>query len=374
MSVPDKLLLVGHSVRMLAQSAARADLPVLTADLYADEDTCESAERCLTFSPRDDGLDEDAAIAAANQLAPPDGSAGLIYGSGIDTRPDLLERLMDGRILFGNRPTTLRLINTPRRFFRMLDELAIPYPQTRFIPPESPAGWLIKSGCSEGGKGVRSCAKICPAGARDYYQRRIDGEAFSALFLADGTNARIIGFNTQRTIPHDPARPFLFAGAVNRAALSKGQRARIEEYVRMLTRAAGLVGLNSLDFMLDGETCRVLEVNPRPSATMALHDPDYPGGLLMRHLAACRGELPTAAPQGLVRAFRIVYTPRAVTLSKPIVWPRWCADRPRPGTMIDAGEPLCSIQAEGTDLAAVEALLQVREAELRAHLDLRQAG
>ena len=371
MPFPDKLLLVGQSARMLAQSAARAGLRVLTADLYADEDTCESAERFLTFPLKDDGLDEDAAIAAADELAPPNGGTGLVYGSGIDTRPDLLERLMDGRILFGNRPAALSLIKTPRRFFAMLDELAIPYPQTRFISPASPAGWLIKPGCSEGGKGVRSCAKICPAGAEDYYQRRIDGEALSALFLADGKNARIIGFNTQWTARHDPARPFLFAGAVNRAELSDGQRARVEEYVRKLTRAIGLVGLNSLDFLLDGEACRVLEINPRPSATMALYDPDYPGGLLMQHLSACRGELPAAAPQRAVRAFRIVYTPCEAVIFKPIAWPRWCADRPRAGMVIGAGEPLCSIQAEGTDRAAAETLLQARETEIRARLGLQ---
>jgi predicted ATP-grasp superfamily ATP-dependent carboligase len=360
---------------MLAQSAGRAGLRVLTADLYADEDTRVYAERCLTIPLKEHGLDEDAAMTAAYELAPPDGEGGLVYGSGIDTRPELLERLMEGRILFGNPPATLRLLKAPRRFFAMLDELAIPYPQSRFIPPASAAGWLIKSGCSEGGKGVRSCAKICPADTDDYYQRRIDGEALSALFLADGKKARIIGFNTQWAARHDPARPFLFAGAVNRAELSDDQRALVQEYVGKLTWATGLLGLNSLDFMLDGETCRVLELNPRPSATMALHDPDYPDGLLMQHLSACRGELPAAeASQRAVRAFRIVYTSREVVISKPVAWPRWCADRPCAGTAVRAGEPLCSVQAEGADLAAVEDLLQARETQIRACLGLRQAN
>jgi len=369
--LPERLLLVAHSARMLAQSAARAGLRTVTLDMFADEDTRHHAERCRAIPVTEQGFDEDALLAAADQLAPAGSGTGLIYGGGIDSRPGLLQQLARGRILLGNSPDALRRIKTPRAFFKLLDELDIPYPRTRFSPPESPAGWLVKSGCREGGKGVRFCAKNCPAGADHYYQRRMEGEALSALFLADGENARIIGFNTQWTANHDPDQPFLFAGAVNRAELGGSQRAQIEQYSGRLTRAAGLIGLNSLDFMPDGNLCRVLEINPRPSATLALYDPDYAKGLLFEHIAACRGELSAhTTPRGLVRAFRIVYAPRAIVISERLAWPRWCADRPSAGTAIRAGEPLCTVQAEGEDRRETEALLKTRETEIQVCLGL----
>lgn len=402
---PERFLLIGYSARMLAQAAARAGLRTLTVDLFADEDTRAYAEQWRTIPASSEGFDEDALLSAADELAPPDGHTGLIYGGGIDTRPGLLERLMRGRILFGNPPETLRMVKTAMVFFSLLDKLGIPYPETRFSPPESYENWLIKSGCREGGKGVGFCAKNSPMDADAYFQRQIGGAALSALFLADRKSARIIGFNTQWTSSHDACHPFLFGGAINRAELSDNQRAQIRRHATELTRTAGLIGLNSLDFIPDEGVCRVLEVNPRPSATMALYDADYPRGLLHEHMAACRGNLEIvwrekSSPNdphpalsrrervcpvtllsgqaasagemlpGPVRAFRIVYAPHRVAMTGSIAWPAWCSDRPSAGTVIPAGEPLCSVQAEGSDREEVEALLKVRATELCARLGL----
>jgi len=371
--VKKTVLLVAQSGRILARSAARSGLRTVTLDLFADEDTREYADCCQAIPSNQGDFDEGALLTVAEELAPSDGTIGLVYGSGIDTRPALLERLACGRVLYGNTPATLRLMKAPHAFFELLDRLAIPYPETRFIPPKSTAGWLVKPGCREGGKGVRFFAKICAAAdAEDYYQRYMPGEALSALFLANGENARIIGFNTQWTASHDPGQPFLFAGAINRAALSESQRELIKEYSARLTRASGLVGLNSLDFLLDGKGCRVLEVNPRPSATMSLYDTDYVRGLLIEHIAACRGEWGAEVkPNSLVQAFRIVYASRMTVIPERIKWPQWCADRPRVGATIAVGSPLCSVRAEAKHRHEAETLLRIRESEILARLDLR---
>ncbi len=283
------LLLVAQSARMLAQSAARAGLRAYAIDCFADADTRRHAARCLALVPGLKGFDETELLQAADRIAP---GANLIYGSGIDTRADLVGKLARGRELFGNPPEILHRVNNPLEFFRLLDMLAIPYPETRFSPPDGLEGWLIKPGCGEGGKGVGFAAKKRPMQGDAYYQRHIPGEALSVLFVADGKQARILGFNTQWTSSHDTGQPFLFAGAVNRAELDAAQRSRIGEYTGKLTVALGLVGLNSLDFMVGDGVCRVLELNPRPSATMALYDGDFDDGLLAAHIAACRGRLP----------------------------------------------------------------------------------
>ena len=355
-------LLVAQSARMPAQSAHRAGLNVAAIDHFADADTRRYAFRTATVPP--ESL-EAQWLEAANRLAPKTQATGLIYSSGIDTRPGLVEALAHGRTLLGNTPAVLEQANNPRRFFALLSELGIPYPETRFAPPDRLDGWLLKAYCGEGGKGVGFAAKKRPAPAQSYYQQQIAGEALSVLFLANGKQARVVGFNTQWTDSRDPARPFLFAGAVNRAEISDAQRSRMTGHMENLSSALGLVGLNSLDFMLEDGACRVLELNPRPSATMALYDEDFSEGLLQAHIAACQGELP---PQGEgrtpARAFRHVFAPRTLRVKENFAWPEGCADIPRPGTLIETGQPVCSLMAASKDKDALELMLKAREHEL----------
>lgn len=359
---------------MLARSAARYGLRPVVLDLYADTDTRQHAAAWAQIPPGSIGFEPAALLAAAARLAPAAQGYALAYGSGLDLAPDLLERLSLGRQVYGNSPETLRLVKSPAAFFNLLDRLAIPYPDTRFEPPSDPRGWLVKPGCGEGGKGVGFCAQFSRAGAGGYYQRHLPGPPRSALFLADGANARLIGFNTLWTASL-PGQPFLFAGAVNRTDLSPAQCAQLSAYLARLTQAAGLKGLNSLDFMLDeAGTCRVLEINPRPSATLGLYDADFPEGLLARHLRACRGELGAPWHPGVTaRAFRVWFAGHELTVPESLDWPAWCADRPPAGTLIRAGEPVCSVEAEGVDRSAAERQLRQRFGELRRLLDPAQA-
>jgi predicted ATP-grasp superfamily ATP-dependent carboligase len=231
---------------------------------------------------------------------------------------------------------------------------------------------LVKPVCSEGGKGVGFCSKnrLTP---NAYYQREVSGEAYSLLFLANGKTIRRIGFNTQWTSSHNPAQPFLFAGIINRAELTEAQRQSVERHAAQLTEATGLLGLNSLDFMLADGVCRVLENNPRPSASMALYDEDYAGGLLALHIAACRGDLPpqASAPSGPVRASRLVFCQAPVSIPVGFSWPKGCADIPAPRTKIEIGQPICRLQVETTSRPEAEALLQAQERDVQRGLDTR---
>lgn len=362
-----QLLLIALSARMLAQSAQRAGWRALVLDLFGDEDTCEAAQRCRVVKGDSQGLAAEELLFAARAIAPLKAAVGLVYGSGIDTRPALLARLREGRVLYGNEPEAVRLLRTPARFFSLLDRLAIPYPPTRFTPPDDPKSWLVKHPCSEGGKGVYPAAvEGLPAGEH-YYQRRLPGPAFTALFLADGHRARMVGFNRMWVADYNARQPFLFAGAINRAELGKAPRRQIERAVVELVKALGLKGLNSLDFMLEDGICRVLEVNPRPGATVSLYDDDFSQGLLAEHIRACQGrpfDGRRRIGQDVVRAYKIVYAPCRVCVPRAIRWPAWSADRPKAQTAIAPGQPLCSVQAEGADAHTVERLVRQREIEM----------
>lgn len=363
------LLLAAQSARLLAHSARRAGFRVWTLDCHADVDTCRLAEASLKLPALDERSARRRWLTAAAGLSTAAQGAGLVYGSGVDNRPGWVGRLARGRLLLGNSPASLRRINRPRAFFRLLADLAIPTPETRFARPPRPEGWLVKPNRGEGGLRVRFFSGQDAVAGAVYYQRLVSGTAVSALFLADGKTARIIGFNTQRQAAPASGRHWLFSGAVNRAELSDGQRAEIADYADRITQAAGLVGLNSLDLIVGQGRCRVLEVNPRPSASMALYDDDFSQGLLSAHIDACLGQpLPAMAASDVVRAQRIVFAPCRLTVDAGFEWPPGAADLPHAGTLIGPGEPVCSLLAEGWDAATVEARLLVLENAVLARL------
>jgi predicted ATP-grasp superfamily ATP-dependent carboligase len=199
----------------------------------------------------------------------------------------------------------------------------------------------------------------------------VSGLTYSALFLADGHTAMTVGFNTLWTTGFSE-QPFLFAGAISHAPLSQGQRQQIEDHIAALVRVSGIIGLNSLDFMVNHrDELQVLEVNARPSATMALYDQDTPDGLLAAHIRACRGALPVSVAASKVRAFRVCFAPTRVVSMPMADWPPWCADLPMAGSIVEPGQPLCTILAEGDDPVDVDRLITQNLSLLSAALSAR---
>jgi predicted ATP-grasp superfamily ATP-dependent carboligase len=119
-------------------------------------------------------------------------------------------------------------------------------------------------------------------------------------------------------------------------------------------RALGLIGLVSFDFLLSGGEPNLLEVNPRPGATLDVFD-DAEGLLFRAHLAACAG-LAGALPAARgCRSAAILYAGKDPITPGDVAWPAWAADRPWPGTGIPAHRPIATVlandaTAEGAEL------------------------
>jgi predicted ATP-grasp superfamily ATP-dependent carboligase len=124
-----------------------------------------------------------------------------------------------------------------------------------------------------------------------------------------------------------------------------------------------------MDFILQGDRWLVLELNPRPTATLELYDPDYSLGLFRWHLRACRGELPeTAAAPRATRAHAVVYAGAPCRADAGVSFPRWCRDVPMPGTRFERGEPVCTVHAAAPDGRRAIALLRRRSAQVERAL------
>jgi predicted ATP-grasp superfamily ATP-dependent carboligase len=362
-------LIAAIAGRALAHSAARGGYSTVVLDCFADRDTRAAATEARAVAARRSvRLDARALLAAAAALAPAGGYAGVVYGAGFEGRTDLLTRLARGRRLCGNAPDTVAQVRDPARFFPLLRKLGIRHPAVRFIPPARPSGWLVKDPGGAGGAHIRHARRGRPK-AGCYYQRFEQAETLSAIFLANGQRALVLGFNRQWSIPVRPGRPFLYGGAVGGVALPPGMAADLSARLDALVAATGLVGLNGLDFLRRGDEWLVLEVNPRPTATMELYDADYAAGLFSLHLQACGGMLPEApAPMAAVRAHAVFYASTFGRVGRDVEFPAWCRDVPQPGFGFAPGAPVCTVHAEGADHDAALALLRRRLARLASAL------
>lgn len=366
------LLIVSASGRALAQSAARAGLKAVVLDLFNDTDLrglCVASERVASVSGK---FDARRLLAAAHRLCPPQRCAGLVYGSGFESRTGLLAQLARGRRLLGNAPDTVARVKDPILFSELLDSLGILHPQVRLEPPADVAGWLVKRTGGAGGSHVKAARQRHRARAQRYFQKWQAGRTLSVLFIANGREARLIGFNEQWTATAAKGGRYCYGGAVSRIGVARALQAHVAGLLARLVHATGLTGLNGLDFILDARgDAHVLEINPRPPATIELYDAD--AGLLSLHLRACGGELPQMPQLGRARAHAIVYAGAALQLPASMTWPQWCTDLPDCGSFIAAGAPVCSVHAEARASEAARELVGLRHASISAAL-LRQAA
>jgi uncharacterized protein len=359
------VLIAAVTGRALAASARRAGMPVVVLDYFADRDTCALATACRSVvSAHGLRFDRRSILSAADELAPKAASSGLVFGSGFEGRIPLLARLSGGRRLFGNSPSVVSAVRRPETFFPLLDRLGIAHPEVRYNAPADPAGWLTKEPGGAGGTRVRPAGRG-RIGSTTYFQRHMPGTACSALFLANGRRAFVVGFNQQWTSSAHPALPFLYGGAVGGFPVPTSVECEIRDRLDALVETSGLVGLNGVDFLLDGASWSVLEVNPRPTATMELYDADYDRGLLDAHLRACTGELPVSMPPGrMVRASMIVHATRAWQVVAGFEFPEWCRDLPHPGTRFTQGDPVCTVHAEAPTAESAVSLVRERQREV----------
>lgn len=359
------ILIVSASGRALACAARRAGFAARVLDLFNDADTRACAQMSEAVPTADSGFDPEALLAAAGRLARADHGFGLVYGSGVEHSPALLERLAWGRVLLGNTPEVLRVVKDPALFFSLLARLGIPHPETRLERPARPEGWLVKRVGGSGGGHVRFLGAEAPEDTECYFQRRLDGRSLSVLFLANGQAARIVGYGEHWPAEETAAgRAFLYGGAMALEGPPPGIEEGLLDAVSELVAAVGLRGLCGIDFLLNDAGFHVLEVNPRPGATLELHD--GADSLFLWHVLACRGRLPERLrrPSG-IRGYAVLYAGRALRVPDTVRWPAWAADRPMAGTVIGAGQPVCTVCAEAADGESVRRLVRARRRRMR---------
>lgn len=363
-----EILVAGLSARCLAVSALRAGYRPLAADFFSDLDLADTAEAFIRIEGDPGrGFEWEPLSEALHVLAADRAPIGIVCGTGFEDRPELLDRLAQEWTLFGNSARAVRCAKDAEHLAETCARLGIPHPEIRY-KGGCGDGWLRKQRGGSGGAHVSAG----PAGRSDsYWQCRVAGEPVSALALGSGTDAMVLGLSTQWADPV-PGAPFRYGGAARPADIGAEVAAVLEDAAQRIVAALGLVGLNSVDFLVDGETWHLIEVNPRPGATLDIFDsPETP--LFAFHVAACRGERPDEAPRvSGAAAARILYARRDVERMPEIDWPRWTADRQPPGTHVAAGAPLCTVLAEAATAQRAQSLVAERGDKMLALIEALQ--
>ena len=357
------VLIVAASGRALAASARRGGYLPLVVDWFGDADTLVLADAHAHLEDGfTRGMTADALDAAFAKVTDGQWPCGVVCGTGFEDRPELIAHLAQNWRVFGTDAETLTTLKDPLAFASLCEQCGIPHPETTLARPRDTTGWLTKRKGGAGGSHVR------PAAEREaddiYYQRHVAGTPVSALFLADRRRALVLGFSAQWATPV-PHQPFRYGGAVRPADVHGRIVGAMTESIDRLAATIPLAGLNSADFLVAGDGFRLLEINPRPSATLDIFEP--PGGSLFAlHMSACAGTLDFAAPSlpGAM-ATALVYAERDLIVPA-LQWPDWIADRPHAGAAVGAGAPLCTVHAFATTAAEARQLLDDRLATVLA--------
>ncbi len=254
-------------------------------------------------------------------------------------------------------------------------------PETSLAKPENPYGWIAKNLNSAGGTGISKLTdedylSNCYAKYNQrYYQRLVEGESIGAVFLSllDG-HSRLMGVTRHITGERSfRQKEFLFGGMIYPASVggdvvdSEAVRA-IESFGRAVSGASGIWGWWGADFIVNREKVYLLEINPRPTASLELvaiaHGLDIVGiqaqAQPQARTSACEWEnkkLPE--PEGYF-ATAVIYADKDIRVSDQQRWfDMWARDIPAEGRTVKKGEPALSFYSKGPN--ADECMLKIRE-------------
>lgn len=361
------ILIAAFSGRALAQAARRAGYVPLVVDAFGDMDTRAAAEDYLQIGDAVRlGFSAKPLFAALDTLvdradSPP---IGIVLGSGFEDRPKLIDSLDRRYRLLGTKAETVAELKDPARFFPLLKQLGIVHPPTSLTRPQDAQGWIAKRAGAAGGAHIRHVSALSRVHPKHYFQKHLSGTPRS-VFAISSKGGLAIELSRQWTAPSE-RRPFRYGGAV----ITDYAETRAEQ--QMVTAAATLIemldpaGLVSFDFIEHDGDAYLLEVNPRPGATLDIFD-DAKGNVFRAHVEAGLGhdlwqerELPPVQS----RASALLYADRGALIAGDIAWPDWAFDRPSPGTHIPAETPIASVQADGASAEDAKAAVRARLSHL----------
>ncbi len=377
----DTFVVLSYSARAYVEALVKAGYHAIALDAFADIDTQQAALTSIKLAFHREGFCAHEVQQRLQELLASSSAyaadiRGLLYGSGVEAQPALLQSISKMLPVLGNAASVLASINS-YDFFQQLNTLHIRYPETsrHFLQCHDHERVLIKQLAASGGMHIRYADTEQALQAQEYYQREIPGVCYGILFVANAKDCRKIGIHLQLTasIPHHPMAAGSMLGPVELPAKIEAQ---ILTMAQTLTKHYQLRGLNSLDVIVQGEQVYCLELNARLSASIDLYQTQP--ALMQMHIMGVEGVLPeqifhTPAQQINADSAISISARKIIYAQQDIPWahlsklsesaqalPDWIADIPNTGPIAQY-QPICSIKATADTAERALMLLQQRE-------------
>ncbi len=324
---------------MLAQFAKKSGYSPVVIDCFSDTDTQALVQECIKVDSLALEFLRPAVLFLQNKYQ----LSHVVYGSGLECHMDSLAFLQKQLCILGNELDTFTAIQNKEAFFLNLERFGILHPEISFHSPAFTNGWLIKPMQGEGGLGIKKAREGVEKLDTFYYQRYIVGTPMSVLFIANGFQANIYGFQ-KLWVTAVGDNEFIFSGLINQLEINNELKNQIGQWITVLVKEFSLKGINSLDFILNNDGCFVLELNARPSASMQLYQND----LFSEHINSVLSATiePTSTADSF-HGFKIIFAETDIVIDENIRWPFEVTDIPEAGSIIYTGLPICSIIARG---------------------------
>lgn len=328
-------LLAGLSTRGLAESAVRAGKDVVCIDFFGDldlEQICECVCLRREYNANLDFVDPFLFLKAARTLK----YDRLVYTSPLENYPQVIKEFGEKCEITGNDAETVRKVRNWKTLYTFCKENNILFPETF-----DGLGYVLKPKKSGGGIGIRRLSAYV-------VQQYVKGGHFSASFLGDGENAELISVNEQLIGRNEfGARKFWYCGNITPIMNFKED---IGVICGRLVEEFGLKGSCGIDFVI-GKGLHVMEVNPRPQATLEIIERAFGVNMFLLHEKSCKKTLESIKTPGRIWGKAILYAEEDVRMPDTNMWSEWdwIKDIPHPFERIAKSEPVCTVIADGSD-------------------------
>jgi predicted ATP-grasp superfamily ATP-dependent carboligase len=306
----------------------------------------------------------------------------ILYCGGLENRPDILRAAASRHRLLGNPEESVVRVRDPAKLAEAarLAKVHLPEWRDEENPPPADGSWLLKPRSSAGGRGICLWSEEHAGSATldepHLFQKRIDGESYSATFIGSALvgDVRFVGMTRQLVgLPDCHAAPFQWCGNIGPAALSVNTENLIRRLGNILKWKMELRGLFGVDFILDRQGAPwITEVNPRYPGSVELLEHATGCALLRDHILCFTEEdVPPVswkhAHPGELLGKAILYAPSDLVMRQPLAdashvpydeFPS-IADLPAIGQTVRKGDPVCTIFAESE--SADQTLLLLKE-------------
>jgi hypothetical protein len=373
------ILIVGVDTVSVAVSAKRAGYDVYAADYFGDLDLQQICIGYKAIVRQKSGMScgkisvlfkPEAFFSLTKTLVKKFRIDGILLSSGLDDDFEVLYALNDLAPILGNHPKTIEKIRRKQEFFEELKRLRIAHPITFVVENANEAieaakklGFPVAVKPAKGFAGVgiriawsiedleRAFSNVSSFSEKVLIQKLIEGVHASVSFLATSKDVEILMVNEQllglRFLFQQ--EPFGYCGNIVPLHLDASIVEKCREIAERIALHFGLKGSNGIDLVISKEGIPyVIEVNPRFQGTLECVEKILGINLVESHIDACLyNVLPQIRKTLSTFCTRLIlYAPERVVAPNLTIFPQ-VRDIPIPGCIIEKGEPLCSVVAEG---------------------------